>query len=52
MSNTYRVTMADVVNGEQFAFAIIYPAANANEAGKLAMVEWDNLPIIETRQVV
>ena len=52
MNNKYRVAMTDVVNGELFTFAIIYPAANANEAGKLAIAEWDNLPIIATQQVV
>lgn len=51
MSNVFRVAMTDSVNGEKFTFAVKYEAANANAAGKLAMVEWPGLLIVETRQV-
>lgn len=51
MSNKYRVTMTDSVNGETFTFAIVYQAANANVAGKMAINEWDDLPIIDVKRV-
>jgi hypothetical protein len=51
MNNKYRVVMTDSVNGERFTFAVVYHAANANVAGHMAMSEWDNLTIVETRRV-
>lgn len=52
MSNKYRVAMTDSVNGDKFTFAVVYDAANANAAGKMAMAEWDGLLIVETKRVV
>jgi len=52
VNNKYRVAMTDSVNGQQFTFAVVYHAVNANTAGYMAMCEWDNLPIVETKQVV
>ncbi|MNC18082.1 hypothetical protein D3C75_659760 [compost metagenome] len=52
MNNKYRVAMTDSVNGQQFTFAVVYHAANANVAGHMAITEWDGLTIVETKRVV
>lgn len=51
MSNKYRVTMTDSVNGETFTFAVHYMTPNASWAESLAINEWGNLPIIDVKRV-
>ena len=47
----YKYKFRVLMQHDGFKFACIYDAANGNAAGKVAMREWDNMPILEIKRL-